>query len=49
VMPLNPRLGLGIAAGLLLVWVVLVLRRRAVLQRRQARFALPSAAPQSWR
>ncbi len=48
-MPLNPRLGLGIAAGLLVVWVVLVLRRRAMLRQRQARFALPSAAPQTWR
>jgi hypothetical protein len=48
-MPLNPRLGLGIAAGLLLVWVVLVLRRRTMLRQRQARFALPPAASQRWR
>jgi MFS family permease len=47
-MPLMPRLGLGVAAGLLLVWVVLVLRRRALLRQRQARFALPTATPQRW-
>ncbi|MDQ4008365.1 MAG: MFS transporter, partial [Actinomycetota bacterium] len=47
-MPLIPRLGLGVAAGLLLVWAVLVLRRRVLLRQRQARFALPPAAPQRW-
>jgi MFS family permease len=47
-MPLNPRLGLGVAAGLLLVWVVVVLRRRVVLRQRQARFALSRTAPQRW-
>jgi hypothetical protein len=47
-MPLVPRLGLGVAAGLLLVWVVVVLRRRAMLRRRQARFALPAPSPQRW-
>jgi MFS family permease len=47
-MPLMPQLGLGVAAGLLLVWVVLVLRRRALLRQRQARFALPTATPQRW-
>ncbi|HEX2174789.1 MAG TPA: MFS transporter, partial [Nocardioidaceae bacterium] len=47
-MPLMPQLGLGVAAGLLLVWAVLVLRRRALLRQRQARFALPTATPQRW-
>ncbi len=47
-MPLNPRLGLGIAATLLLAWAVVVLRRRAVLRQRQARFAASPAAPQRW-
>jgi MFS family permease len=47
-MPLVPRVGLGVAAGLLLVWVFIVLRRRAVLRRRQERFALRSATPQHW-
>jgi hypothetical protein len=47
-MPLNARLGLGVAAVLLLAWAVVVLRRRAMLRRRQARFALPPAAPQRW-
>jgi hypothetical protein len=47
-MPLIPRLGLGVAAGLLLLWVFVVLRRRAMLRQRQKRFALPSTAPQHW-
>ncbi|MDQ4086246.1 MAG: MFS transporter, partial [Actinomycetota bacterium] len=47
-MPLNPRLGLGVAATLLLAWAVVVLRRRAVLRQRQARFAASPAAPQRW-
>ncbi|MGH3368096.1 MAG: MFS transporter, partial [Nocardioidaceae bacterium] len=48
-MPLIPRLGLGVIAGLLLVWVVLVLRRRAQLRRRQERFAVSAgAAPHTW-
>jgi MFS family permease len=47
-MPLVPQLGLGVAAGLLGAWVVLVLRRRALLQRRQARLAVSSGAPRHW-
>ncbi|MGH3314975.1 MAG: MFS transporter, partial [Nocardioidaceae bacterium] len=47
-MPLVPRVGLGVAAGLLLVWVFIVLRRRAMLRQRQERFVLPSATPQHW-
>jgi MFS family permease len=43
-MPLNPRLGLGVAAVLLLAWVVVVLRRQAVLRQRQARFALAAGS-----
>lgn len=34
VMPLEPHLGLGIAAGLLVIWLIVVLRGRAVSQRR---------------
>jgi hypothetical protein len=37
VMPLEPRLGLGVAAGLLLVWLVVVLRGRVRSRRRAAR------------
>ncbi|MDP9443875.1 MAG: MFS transporter [Actinomycetota bacterium] len=44
-LPLQPRLGLGIVAALLLGWVVVVLRGRAAVKRRQARFALTAAAP----
>ena len=47
-MPLVPRVGLGVAAGLLLIWVFIVLRRRAMLRQRQERFAIPSATPQHW-
>jgi hypothetical protein len=48
-LPLVPRMGLGVAAGLLLLWVVLVLRRQSMLRQRQARFELPAAAgPQRW-
>ena len=48
VMPLQPRLGLGIVAALLLVWLVAVLRGRTTIKRRQARLASSAeAAPAS--
>ncbi|MGH3355351.1 MAG: MFS transporter [Nocardioidaceae bacterium] len=48
-LPLIPQLGLGLAAGLLLAWLVFVLRRRAQLRQRQASLALtPRASPRQW-
>jgi hypothetical protein len=44
VMPLQPRLGLGIVAALLLVWLVAVLRGRTTIKRRQARLASSAEA-----